>query len=87
MSLELLTAKDLILGDVVEYAFQGHFPYSTMTVYKITETTVYTWRPYIHTSDFSCGDAVIPYIGIETQSFLKEDNLNFRLFKRNKNIK
>jgi len=59
---------ELQLRDVVQ-AFEG--PFSTAVVTKIDEHSVYLFRPYVQTSDYSGTWGVTPLIGIETYSIGK----------------
>jgi hypothetical protein len=67
--METMKAKDLQLGDIVTTIGNdsNKHPYCHATVQNIDEEKelVYLFRPYTHTSDFSCVGGVICYIGIE----------------------
>lgn len=77
------------LGDIVSLGWSDG--YSTGTVCKVHEDgTVDVFRPYTHTSDFSCSGgegaiAVICYIGFETVDRLKPKNI--KLLKKSPPLK
>ncbi len=68
------------LGDIVSHQWETGYDNGTVCqVHK--DGTVDVFRPYVHTSDFSCGgrhegsESIIPYIGIETIKDLNPKNL------------
>ena len=58
----VMNTKELKLGDVVE-VYNG--PWNTAIVCKIEPDGITLFRPYGTMADFSCGNRVICYTGIE----------------------
>ena len=69
---------DLHLGDRIK-VHEGAF--GTATVIGVSPEKVDVIRPYIHTSNFSCGARVIPYLGFEEYS-LETSRLPVELLER-----
>lgn len=68
------------LGDIVSLGWVDG--YDTATVVQVhTDGTVDLFRPYTHTSDFSCAGrekgslSVIPYVGFEEIKLVNPDRL------------
>lgn len=74
-----IKANELKLGDTVEL-FSG--PWGTGIVKHVTETDVTFFRPYGTTADFSCGDNVICYIGIEEFSRPRSNTDTYTVYSR-----
>jgi len=84
---EIIDAKDLRLGDVVQSARTGLDGYSCATVIGVTDTDVTLYRPYIATEDFSYaaaqgGEQVIAYIGTSTYKVWRESGNKFFVTQR-----
>jgi hypothetical protein len=60
----MIHASEVELGDIVSVT-ADNLPYLNMTAIRKTGTEVKFIRPYIHTSDFTSIDGLIPYIGFE----------------------
>lgn len=66
-------ASEMKLGDTVKL-FDGPFGYGVVN--QIAEGQVHIFRPYATTADFSYGEYVTPYVGIENFSlFTSSDNM------------
>jgi hypothetical protein len=74
-----LKAKDLQLADTVKL-YDGTFGYAVVT--KIEDGMVTFFRPYATTADFSCGNTVIPYVGIENFTTMITSNSDFEVCNR-----
>lgn len=68
----VIDAKDCRLGDIVRPVVldNPNEGYSDSTVIKITDQSVTLFRPYVHTSDFTYTDGVIPYVGMNQYTVL-----------------
>lgn len=74
-----VAAKDLHLGDVVQAINYGG-AFSTAVVCK-TGDRIGFFRPYATCADFSMGDHVITYVGIE-QWDVPADDFEFTVYHR-----
>ncbi len=78
--MEYRKASELQLADVAELFENG---YGVATVKRITEDGEITFfRPYVATTDFSCGNHVICYIGIEEVVYHRSDSRMFKVVER-----
>jgi len=76
-----MKAKDLQLGDVVEWE-SSEMPFSTMRVVQIEGGFVTLFRPFVKIDDFSWSGGVLHYLGFEYVKVRRDDAGNFKLFER-----
>jgi hypothetical protein len=74
-----LPLSELKLADCVE-VFDG--PYGTAIVKHIADGQITFFRPYGTHADFSCGDGVICYTGIETFTRSATEREKMRVWRR-----
>ena len=95
MKLNIITTAELQLGDQVRMTYQNdftpdgdvdlnplHLESSPFFVRMTNEKETRLWRPYIAHADFSCGNSVIPYVGIEEMTVYACDSLQWILIRR-----
>jgi hypothetical protein len=71
-----ILARECQLGDVVQTSPFVDASYADATVVRITDTEIYLFRPYVHTSDFSySGNRIIPYVGFEQYQIYPESRV------------
>jgi hypothetical protein len=82
--MDLITAKELQLADVVRVVYNDDPPhaFSTATVKQIKGGTVTLFRPYVKTEDFSYTGGVICYTGIEEFDIPLSTDSKFELYAR-----
>ena len=86
MSKQQIPAIDLRLADVV--LLENINAYHTATVKSLDvdaedrRVIIELFRPYTATADFSCGDSVICYVGIEQWKFRARPGEMFTVLER-----
>jgi hypothetical protein len=73
-------ANEIRLADVI--LLENINAYHTATVKKISEGVITLFRPYVQTADFSMGESVICYIGIEEWNISPRKGEKFTVLER-----
>lgn len=85
--MQVITAKDMQVGDTVQMHFPDPLPWSTCVVRQIADGRVHLFRPYATTADFTTTSGVICYIGIEEYQIELTSSVTYRLLERSKTLK
>ncbi len=83
----VISPFEMELGDTVCRVYSDGWPmdWGTMIVKRLTDDSVTLWRPYGTTADFSCGESVICYMGLEEFTMDRADHFKcFALINRKK---